>query len=101
MSDVIETLVEREYAFGFHSDVETERAPKGLNEDVVRLISAKKEEPEWLLEWRLAALRHFLPLEEPERQNVHHPPIDYKDMHLLAAPTPQGPGPARRSEEAR
>ncbi|HEY9556155.1 MAG TPA: Fe-S cluster assembly protein SufB [Acidimicrobiales bacterium] len=98
MSDVIETLVEREYAFGFHSDVETERAPKGLNEDVVRLISAKKEEPEWLLEWRLAALRHFLTLEEPEWQNVHHPPIDYQDMHYWAAPKPKGPGPASLDE---
>src|SRR3546814_20055062 len=93
MSDVIETLVEREYAFGFHSDVETERAPKGLNEDVVRLISAKKEEPEWLPEWRLAALRHFLTLEEPAWQNVHNPPIDYKDMHYWAAPKTKAPGP--------
>src|SRR3546814_9959003 len=98
MSDVIETLVEREYAFGFHSDVATERAPKGLNEDVVRLISAKKDEPEWLLEWRLAALRHFLTLEEPEWQNVHHAPIDYQDMHYWAAPKPKGPGPASLDE---
>src|SRR3546814_18197853 len=100
MSDVIETLVEREYAFGFHSDVATERAPKGLNEDVVRLISAKKEEPEWLLEWRLAALRHFLTLEEPEWQNVHHPPTDYHAMHNWAAPQPKGPGTARPDEAA-
>src|SRR3546814_15926124 len=98
MSDVIETLVEREYAFGFHSDVATERAPKGLNEDVVRLISAKKDEPEWLLEWRLAALRHFLTLEEPEWQNLHHAPIDYQDMHYWAAHKPKGTGPARLAE---
>jgi len=60
MPDVIEELVEREYAFGFHSDLDTDFAPKGLDESVVRLISAKKEEPDWLLEWRLGAFRHFL-----------------------------------------
>ena len=86
MSEVIEALVDREYAFGFHSDLETDLAPKGLNEDVVRLISAKKDEPEWLLEWRLGALRHFLTLEEPTWPHLHHPPIDYQDMHYWAAP---------------
>jgi Fe-S cluster assembly protein SufB len=91
MSDVIETLVEREYAFGFHTDLETDLAPKGLDEDVVRLISAKKDEPGWLLDWRLAAFRHFLTLEEPTWPNVHHPPIDYQDMHYWAAPKPKGP----------
>ena len=89
MSDVIETLVDREYAFGFHSDLETDFAPKGLNEDVVRLISAKKGEPDWLLEWRLGAFRHFMTLEEPTWPNVHHPPIDYQDMHYWAAPKPK------------
>ena len=89
MSDVIEALVEREYAFGFHSDLDTDLAPKGLDEDVVRLISAKKGEPEWLLEWRLAAFCHFLTLEEPTWSNVHHPPIDYQDMHYWAAPKPK------------
>ena len=89
MSDVISELVEREYAFGFHSDIETEVAPKGLSEDVVRLISAKKGEPDWLLEWRLAAYRHFLTLDEPVWPNVHHPPIDYQDMHYWAAPKPR------------
>ena len=89
MSDVIETLVDREYSFGFHSDLETDFAPKGLNEDVVRLISAKKGEPDWLLEWRLGAFRHFMTLEEPTWPNVHHPPIDYQDMHYWAAPKPK------------
>ena len=91
MSDVVEQLVNREYAFGFHSDLATELAPKGLNEDVVRLISAKKHEPGWLLEWRLAAFEHFLTLDEPQWQNVSHPPIDYQDMHYWAAPKPKGP----------
>ncbi len=91
MSDVVEQLVNREYAFGFHSELATELAPKGLNEDVVRLISAKKHEPDWLLEWRLTAFEHFLTLDEPRWQNVSHPPIDYQDMHYWAAPKPKGP----------
>ena len=89
MSDVIDALVDREYAFGFHSDLDTDFAPKGLNEDIVHLISSKKNEPEWLLEWRLGALRHFLTLEEPTWPNVHHPPIDYQVMHYWAAPKHQ------------
>ena len=91
MSDVVEQLVNREYAFGFHSDLATELAPKGLDEDVVRLISAKKHEPDWLLEWRLTAFEHFCTLDEPQWQNVSHPPIDYQDMHYWAAPKPKGP----------
>ncbi len=98
MTDVIEDLVDRKYAFGFHSDIETERAPKGLDEDVVRLISAKKSEPGWLLEWRLAALEHFLTLEEPTWPNVRHPPIDFQDMSYWAAPKPKGPAPASLDE---
>jgi Fe-S cluster assembly protein SufB len=98
MSNVVDQLVAREYAFGFHTDVETELAPKGLTEDVVRLISAKKHEPEWLLEWRLAAYRHFLTLAEPTWPNVHHPPIDYQDMHYWAAPKPKAPAPASLDE---
>jgi len=98
VSDVIDGLVDREYAFGFHSDLDTEFAPKGLSEDVVRLISAKKREPDWLLEWRLDALRHFLTLEEPTWPNVQHPPIDYQDMHYWAAPKPKGPAPKSLDE---
>src|SRR5438874_8960078 len=61
----IEQLANREYKYGFYTDIETEEVPKGLSEDVIRLISAKKHEPEWLLEWRLKAYRHWLPMEEP------------------------------------
>ena len=86
MSDVVNEIVNREYAYGFHSNLETDLAPKGLNEDVVRLISAKKNEPEWLLEWRLGALAHFMTLEEPNWPNLSFPPIDYQDMHYWAAP---------------
>lgn len=98
MSDVIDGLVEREYAYGFHTELDTEYAPKGLTEDVVRFISAKKDEPGWLLEWRLAAFRHFLTLEEPTWSNVYHPPIDYQDMYYWAAPKPKGPAPMSLDE---
>ncbi|MEZ5257026.1 MAG: hypothetical protein R2705_09105 [Ilumatobacteraceae bacterium] len=98
MTDVLDSFVEREYAYGFHSDIDTDFSPKGLNEDVVRLISAKNNEPEWLLEWRLAALEHFLQMEEPSWQNVHHPPIDYQDMHDWAAPTPKEDAPKSLDE---
>jgi Fe-S cluster assembly protein SufB len=98
MSDAVTSLVEREYAFGFRSDIETELAPKGLDEEVVRLISSKKHEPEWLLEWRLAALRHFLTLEEPRWPNVKYPRIDYQDMHYWAAPKPRAAAPASLDE---
>src|SRR4051794_320255 len=98
MTSIVEGLVNREYAFGFHTDLNTELAPKGLNEDIVRLISSKKDEPSWLPEWRLAALRHFVTLDEPTWPNLHHPPIDYQDMHYWAAPGPQGPGPASLNE---
>ncbi|HEX5945758.1 MAG TPA: Fe-S cluster assembly protein SufB, partial [Acidimicrobiales bacterium] len=98
MSDVIDGLVDRPYAYGFHTDLDTDIAPKGLTEDVVRLISAKKGEPDWLLDWRLAAFRHFLTLEEPTWPNVHHPPIDYQDMHYWAAPKAKGPAPKSLDE---
>jgi Fe-S cluster assembly protein SufB len=98
MSDLIDGLVEREYAFGFESTIDTEVAPKGLDEDVVRLISGKNGEPGWLLEWRLAAYRHFVAMEEPAWANVHHPPIDFQDMHYWAAPKQRGPAPASLDE---
>jgi Fe-S cluster assembly protein SufB len=98
MTDVVDGLVGREYAFGFHTDIEIDRAPKGLSEEVIRFISAKKDEPEWLLEWRLAAYQHFVTLREPAWSNVHHPPIDYQDMYYWAAPKPKGPAPGSLDE---
>ena len=65
MTDVLDSFVEREYAYGFHSDIDTDFSPKGLNADVVRLISSKNNEPEWLLEWRVGGLGRFLPTEGP------------------------------------
>jgi Fe-S cluster assembly protein SufB len=82
----IEELANREYKYGFVTDVEQEIVPIGLNEDVVRLISAKKEEPEWMLEWRLKAYRAWLRMTEPTWHNVHYPPIDYQGISYYAAP---------------
>ncbi|MFN3593268.1 MAG: Fe-S cluster assembly protein SufB [Thiobacillaceae bacterium] len=75
-----------EYRWGFTTDIEQEVVPAGLNEDVIRLISAKKQEPEFMLEWRLNAYRHWLTLEEPKWASVHYPPIDYQAIHYYAAP---------------
>jgi Fe-S cluster assembly protein SufB len=82
----IEELANREYKYGFVTDVEQEIAPKGLNEDVIRLISSKKDEPAWLLEWRMKAYRAWLQMTEPTWHNVHYPPIDYQAISYYAAP---------------
>jgi Fe-S cluster assembly protein SufB len=82
----IESFVNREYKWGFVSEIESESVPKGLNEDIIRLISAKKREPEFLLEWRLKAYRHWLTMKEPTWANVHYPPIDYQDIIYYSAP---------------
>lgn len=74
------------YKYGFVSDIESDLAPKGLNEDIVRFISAKKDEPEWLTEWRLEALRRWRTMEEPTWARVDYPPIDFQDLHYYAAP---------------
>ncbi len=78
--------VSDKYKYGFFSDIEADTAPIGLNEDIVRFISAKKEEPEWLLEWRLKAYRHWLTMIEPEWANVHYPKIDFQDIYYYSAP---------------
>jgi Fe-S cluster assembly protein SufB len=74
------------YKYGFVTDIESETAPKGLNEDIIRFISAKKEEPEWLLEWRIKAYRHWLNMPEPNWAKVGFPPIDYQDAYYYSAP---------------
>jgi Fe-S cluster assembly protein SufB len=96
-SDIRE-FASREYKYGFVTDLETDAAPRGLNEAVIRLISAKKDEPEWLLDWRLRAYRHWLTIEEPRWQNVHYGPIDYQDIIYYAAPKPKTPGPKSLDE---
>lgn len=82
----IEVLTNKEYKYGFITDIEMDIAPPGLNEDVIRLISKKKNEPDWLLEWRLKAYRHWLTMEEPKWHNVQYPPIDYQAASYYAAP---------------
>lgn len=89
MSDSMQTLeahTQSDYKYGFTSDIDTETLPKGLNEDIVRAISAKKNEPAFLLEWRLKAFRHWLTMTEPKWPNVHYPPIEYQDIIYYAAP---------------
>ncbi len=89
MSDSMQTLeahTRSDYKYGFTSDIDTETLPKGLNEDIVRAISAKKEEPAFLLEWRLKAFRYWQELVEPTWPNVDYPPIDYQDIIYYAAP---------------
>jgi Fe-S cluster assembly protein SufB len=90
----IEDLASREYKYGFVTDVEQETVPRGLNEEIVRLISEKKKEPQWLLEWRLKAYRAWLSMKEPAWGNIKYGPIDYQDMIYYAAPRHQ---PALRS----
>ncbi|MFN2400550.1 MAG: Fe-S cluster assembly protein SufB [Gemmatimonadaceae bacterium] len=86
MSSSIEALVNREYQYGFVTDVETDTIPRGLSEDVVRLISAKKNEPEFMLTWRLKAYRRWLTMKEPHWANVKYPPIDYQNIIYYSAP---------------
>jgi Fe-S cluster assembly protein SufB len=82
----LDELTQREYTAGFVTDIESEQIAPGLSEDVVRLISEKKKEPSWLLEWRLKAYRHWLTIQEPSWQNVHYPPIDYQKIVYYSAP---------------
>lgn len=84
--DQLEQLANQEYKYGFVSDIEADSVPKGLNEDVIRLISEKKNEPEFLLEWRLKAYRHWLTMKEPNWANIKYPPIDYQDIVYYSAP---------------
>ena len=86
MSSAIESLVNKEYAYGFVTDVETDSIGRGLNEDVVRLISSKKNEPAFMLEWRLKAYRRWLMMKEPHWGNLHYEPIDYQNIIYYSAP---------------
>jgi Fe-S cluster assembly protein SufB len=97
-TETIEGLVQKEYKYGFYTDVETDAAPAGLNEDIIRLISAKKHEPEFMLEWRLKSYRHWLTMKEPTWAHVHHPPIDYQKAIYYSAPKKKGHGPRSLEE---
>lgn len=89
MSAVLQNLVNQPYKHGFVTDIESDVAPKGLNETIIRLISAKKNEPEWLLSFRLKAYHHWLTMTEPHWQNVHYPKIDFQDISYYSAPKPK------------
>src|SRR5574339_1164023 len=85
-TETIEQLATREYKYGFYTDVEADAIPKGLDEDTIRLISQKKQEPTWLLEWRLQAYRLWLTMKEPNWHNVKYEPINYQDIVYYSAP---------------
>ena len=85
------------YKYGFVTDIASDKAPKGLNEDIVRFISARKDEPEWLTQWRLDAYKRWLTMEEPDWSRVHYPPINYQDLYYYSAPK-STPGPKSLDE---
>jgi Fe-S cluster assembly protein SufB len=91
-------LANQEYRWGFVTEIGADSVPKGLNEDVIRLISAKKNEPEFMLEWRLKAYRQWLTMAEPKWPNVHYPPIDYQDIVYYSAPKNRADGPQSLDE---
>ncbi len=101
-TQTIESLTRQEYKYGFVTEIEADVAPRGLNEDIIRLISTKKNEPQFMLEWRLKAYRYWAKLEkseaEPKWANVHYPPIDYQDMIYYAAPKQNTEGPRSLDE---
>ncbi len=95
--DTVQSVTQSGYKWGFSTDIEMDLAPKGLNEDTIRLISARKQEPDWLLEWRLKAFAAWQTMTEPHWAKVHHAPIDYQDLHYYAAPKKK-PGPRSLDE---
>ncbi len=94
----LERWRKQEYKYGFSTDIEADSVPPGLNEDVIRLISAKKNEPEWMLDWRLKCYRHWLTMSEPTWQNVTYPPIDYQAIIYYSAPKQRTDGPRSLEE---
>jgi Fe-S cluster assembly protein SufB len=101
-NNTVEDLARREYKYGFISDIEADTVPPGLNEEIIRFISAKKSEPEFMLEWRLKAYRHWAKLEkseaEPKWAMVHYPPIDYQAIRYYSAPKSKSDGPKTLEE---
>lgn len=87
--ELLDEITNQEYKYGFVTNIETEKAPKGLNEEVIRFISKKKNEPEWLLQWRLSAFKQWQNMKEPEWAHVNYPAIDYQDIYYYAAPKPK------------
>jgi Fe-S cluster assembly protein SufB len=94
----LERWAEQKYKYGFYTDIEADSTPPGLNEDVIRFISAKKQEPGWMLEWRLKAYRHWQTMTEPTWPNIKYPPIDYQAIIYYSAPKQKGDGPKSLDE---
>src|SRR5690242_1169224 len=84
--NILDEITQSEYKYGFSTPIEMDRAPLGINEDIISFISEKKNEPEFMLEWRLKAYRHWLKMEEPGWANVHYSPVDYQKISYYAAP---------------
>ncbi len=97
-AEQVSSIAGDKYKYGFVTDIETELAPKGLNEDIIRFISAKKDEPEWLLDWRLRAYERWLEMKEPTWAQVEYPDIDFQDAHYYAAPKSKEDGPKSLDE---
>lgn len=97
-TDTIDSFVDSDYKYGFYTDIESDSAPPGLNEEIVRFISAKKREPEWLLEWRLKAFRYWQKKMEPQWAHVSHPPIDFQSICYYSAPKDPNDGPKSLDE---
>jgi Fe-S cluster assembly protein SufB len=97
-TDTIEEIVSKEYKWGFETLIDSDSVPAGLNEDVIRVISVKKQEPEFLLEWRLKAYRHWLTMTEPKWPNVHYPPVDFQKIIYYSAPRQNKDGPKSLAE---
>src|SRR3954466_1240538 len=96
--DTVQSLTPSGYKWGFETDIAMDIAPQGLNEDIIRLISARKQEPEWMLAWRLKAFAAWQTMQEPHWARVDHPPIDYQDLHYYAAPKKKTDGPKSLDE---
>ena len=86
---IIDSAIEQEYEYGFTTDIEQDTIPPGLNEDVIRFISAKKDEPEWLLDWRLKAYNRWLEMEEPDWSKLNYSKIDFQKISYYSAPKKQ------------
>ena len=97
-NETIQELANQEYKYGFVTDIEADAIPRGLNEEVIRTISSRKNEPSFMLDWRLRAYRHWLTMKEPAWHNVHYPPIDYQDIIYYAAPKSGKEGPKSLEE---
>src|SRR2546428_4850973 len=91
-------MLAREYPYGFVTEIDEDSVPAGLSGEIIRLISAKKNEPEWMLEWRLRAYRHWLTMKEPTWANVHYDPIDYQTIRYYSAPKNRNNDPKGLSE---